>query len=456
MSETPVDFQRAAREPQVLSWQGKALPNTTEGEKGVLGSILVDPKASGECIDACEERFRGQGGSFFYDLRHSAVYQVIQDCYRKTHIVDVIAVVDGLRRTGQLEAVGGLSYVCALPDCVPSAANLGYYLDRLCECHALRKLIGTCCEYMGRAYEPVADVDRFIEEFEQDAMRLSAFRQNNAREATAADFIVRHHERLEAGWRAEGGLQTGLSGLDRLLGGMERGEVIVLGAAPSVGKTALACNILSEQLRKRIPCAFFSLEMRGELIVARLASEQSGVPLQRARREKLEGEDFDRYSTASRIVSCWPLRICDESTQTVSQVRSRLRRYKAEHRIEFAAVDYLQLVEPGVRANTRNDAITHISRQLKAAAMELEIPLLVLAQLSRDHRKANRLPSLYDLRESGAIEADADKVILLHPKDDDVLALVEKNRNEARGTCRLQFDAPIFRFHEQQPTDPGI
>jgi replicative DNA helicase len=257
---------------------------------------------------------------------------------------------------------------------------------------------------------------------------------------------------LEEGWRIGAtGLSTGFQELDEMLGGLSGGQLIVLGASPSVGKTALALNISCHQVRRKIPCAFFSLEMTGEEIAARMASEQSGIPL-RSAAKGLDQEDSGRYGTAMKQVNAWPFWICDESGITVSQIRSRARRFKAEHKVELLVVDYIGLVEPGIRTDTRNDAVAYVSRNFKAMAKELNVPVLILAQLSREHKKAQRRPTLHDLRESGAIEADADKIMMLYPQKSDgriVEVLVEKNRNGARGRIELEFDAPIFRF--QQP-----
>lgn len=456
-SGEPEDFKKAGRSPQRMEEVFRSRsrpPHSIEAEQGILGCVLLSPT---ESLAQSESYFKGRASEAFYDLRHQLIYGSMVALDAKLTVVDTIALVDHLRRRGQLDCVGGLSYIASLPDATPSAANLNHYLGIVSELYGLRKVIAICTEYVETANEFVPDVNEFMDGFERDVFALLQFRQNHKREGTAANFMRQHEERLEQGWNKQSGsLFTGFEELDRLLGGMERGEVIVIGAAPSVGKTALAANILSHQLRQRIPCAFFSLEMQGERIAARLASEESGVPLKRARREEFQhDEDFQKYSRAAKTISTWPLWIVDESAQTIAQIRARCRRFKSQHSIALAAVDYIQLVEAGVRANTRNDSITHISRNLKAMAMELQIAVVVLAQLSREHRKANRLPSLYDLRESGAIEADADKVILLHPADSGVKVLVEKNRNEARGNCKLGFDAPIFRFFTPQE-DPGL
>ncbi len=346
--------------------------------------------------------------------------------------------------------------MASLPDAVPSAANISYYLAIALEHYGLRKMIALCNEFSGRAYEFVGDVENFLEEFEREALGVTAFKNGGRRDGKLSQYLVEHQDRLERGWGGEVGLSTGLPELDDLLGGgMQSGEYFVVGAGPSVGKTTLAGNIVSHLARQGIPCGVFSFEMQGERIAARLASEQCGISARTARKG-MDSEDQDRYGTSMKELNAWPVWICEEGSLTIGQIRSRARRWKAEHKVQLIVIDYIQLVESGTNARTRNDAITHVSRNCKAMAKELNIVLIVLAQLSREHKKMNRRPTLFDLRECGAIEADADQVVLLHPNGQIVEALVEKNRNESKGRVDLQFNAPIFRFEQLKVEEASI
>lgn len=457
-SEVPVDFQRAARRPQRLVdelKQQRKPPHSIEAEQGVLGCILLCP---GECIDQCETIFKGE--EVFYDLRHSAIWKVMQDCWRRSRVLDVVAALEYLRRKDQLDAVGGVAYLASLPDAVPSAANLLYYVDIVMDHFVLRRMLGFCSEYFGRIYEGASyEIEKFFDEFERDAFAIASLRQSTKGEGKCAQYLVEHQERLEETWKAGGhGLLTGFPDLDdQIGGGLDSGDLFVIAAGPSEGKTTLAQNILAHQARQKIPTAFFSMEMPGERIVARMASEQSGIPLKRVRKG-LDQEDHDRYATAMKQIAGWPLWICDESGMTIGQIRSRSRRFKAEHKIELIGIDFLQLVEPGIRSENRNHAVGHIAKQAKAMAMELEIPVILLSQLSRDFKKQQRRPTLHDLRESGDVEAAADKIAFLHRdnKSSEIMQIyVDKNRNEDKGRLELVFNAPVFRF-EPLKEDAGI
>lgn len=448
-----IDFRKSVRRADDGN-DGKS-PHSVEAERGVLGSILLNP---GECLDQCDLVFRGQS-EVFHDLRHRAIYEAAKHSWDKSRVCDVIAVLEHLRRKNQLDAVGGVAYLASLPDASPSAANLMHYVDIVMEHYALRRMIETCTEYSGRALEiGGVDIESFMNEFERDVMAIGMLRQNARGEGKLGQFLVQHQSKLEEGWRGDGGgLLSGFSELDEQMGGLGSGELVVVAGGPSDGKTAIAGNILANQARQKIPVAFFSMEMPGEQIAARLASEQSGIPLKRARKG-LDQEDYDRYATAMKQVSAWPMWLCDESGMTIAQIRSRCRRFKSEHQIRMAVLDFLQLIEPGIRAETRNHAVGHIAKQAKAMAMELQIPVIVLSQLSRDYKKQNRRPTLHDLRESGDVEAAADKILFLYrPKADSNITeiIVGKNRNEAKGRVELQFNAPIFRFEPLQE-EPGI
>lgn len=454
-----MDFCNAKRKKQQLIGHlpEGAPPHSLEAERGVLGCISLCPI---ECIDLCQERFKGEHNQIFYDLRHGAIYSAMLEIWNKSRVLDSVALLDYLRRTNQLEAVGGVVYLFSLADDVPSAANLLYYLDIVLECYGLRRMVALCTEYIGRAYEFVPDIERFIDEFERDALMLSMFRQNAAGEGKLTQFLIEHQNRLEEGWKQGGrglGLSTGFPELDEQMGGMSPGNLIILAGGPSDGKTALAGNIVAYNARQKIGSSFFSMEMTGEEMAARFASEQSGVPLKRATRG-MDAEDQDRYATAMKAVNAWPTWIVQEPGITMGQIRSRARRHRNEHKIELVVLDFIQLIEAGIRTDSRNHAVGHIAKESKAMAKELGVPVLALSQLSRDHKKQNRRPGLHDLRESGDVEAAADKVLFLYrPKAESniVEVIVGKNRNEAKGRIELQFNAPIFRF-EPLSEEPGI
>jgi replicative DNA helicase len=436
-------------------------PHSIEAEQGVLGCVLLSPP---DCMGECIESFRA-GSEVFYDLRHRAIYELLVEMYERKAAIDIITVQQALKDRQQLEAVGGLAYLASLPDAVPSAANLAYYLEIVREKFVLRRMIGTCTEVVSRAYEHSGEVDELLDEVERDILRISGERVGT--EPTdiknlvhrAIHIIEDYHQRQGK----LGGLATGFVDLDKMTDGLHAGEMIVIAARPSMGKTSLAMNIVEHVVTQvRLPVAVFSLEMTAESLVMRMMSSLARVNSRNIRDGFLSERDFARLTTSAGQLAKAPLFIEDSSGLSILQLRAKARRMAQQHGIKLFVIDYLQLLHSTARrAENRQQEIADISSGVKALAKELKVPVMVLSQLNRELEKdKSRKPRLSDLRESGAIEQDADVVGLLYKPnsgDDDegtgpeadglpVNLLIAKQRNGPTGDVNLTFLKSYTRF----------
>lgn len=446
-------------------------PHSVEAERGVLGCVLLSPR---EGVGACFEQFT-RGEDFFYDPRHQVIFAHIVELCDQQAAVDLVTLGARLQDKGVLETVGGYAYLTALMDAVPSAANLGYYLAIVREKYLLRRLIGTCTRIVGEAYEEGANVGAFLDRAEAEVLAVNHER-NAATSKSINELVNKAMHRIEYFFNNRGqlsGLATGFPDLDRKTNGLQPGEMIVIAARPSMGKTSLAMNIAEHVATVlRQPVGVFSLEMTAEALVMRLLCSLARVNHHTIREGGLEEKDFQRISEATAQLAGAPLFIDDTAGLTILQLRARARRLKERHDIKLFVIDYLQLLQSAsVRRGDPNRAqeIAEISSGVKSLAKELDVPVIVLSQLNRDlERDKTRKPRLSDLRESGAIEQDADVVGLLYkanPKDPrepasgdededgaapgdavPVNLLIAKQRNGPTGDIHLTFMKPYTRF----------
>jgi len=437
-------------------------PHSTEAEQGVLGCILLSPN---DCLGECIGKFK-QGGEEFYDLRHQSIYQVLVEMYDQKEAVDLITLQQRLKDKQQLEQIGGLAYLSSLPDAVPSAANLSYYLEIVWEKFILRKMIQTCTEVVGRVYDHDGNVDGLLDEVERDILHISEARVE-ASANTIKELVNRAITTIEDFHQRQGkltGVGTGFADLDKMTNGMHAGEMIVIAARPSMGKTSLAMNIAEHvAIDLKLPVGVFSLEMTADSLVLRLLCSRSRVNLRSIREGFLAERDFPKLTGTAGKLSSAPLFIDDTSGLSILQLRAKARRMHQQYGVKLFVVDYLQLLHSTARrAENRQQEIADISNGIKALAKELKVPIIVLSQLNREmERDKNRKPRLSDLRESGAIEQDADVVGLLYkpsgPDDDDsggndeqdaipVNLLIAKQRNGPTGDVNLTFLKSFTRF----------
>ena len=433
-------------------------------ERGVLGCVMLSPN---DCMGQCIESLK-MGTEVFYDLRHQTIFSELAEMYDKKLAIDVITLQQRLKDKQLLEQVGGLAYLASLPDAVPSAANLSYYLDIVKEKYFLRKMIHTCTDVVGKVYDYEGEVDALMDEVERDILRISESRvqqhSNNIKE-----LVKRAINQIEDFHQRQGmltGVGTGFTDLDKMTSGLHPGEMIVIAARPSMGKTSLAMNIAEHvAIDQKLPVGVFSLEMTSESLVLRMLCSRSRVNLRNVRDGFLAERDFPKLTGAAGKLANAPLFIDDSSGLSILQLRAKARRMAQQYGIKLFVIDYLQLLHSTARrAENRQQEIADISNGVKSLAKELNVPVIVLSQLNRElEREKNRKPRMSDLRESGAIEQDADLVGLLYKPsagDDDestggggeeqdavpVNLLIAKQRNGPTGDVNLTFLKSFTRF----------
>ncbi|MBM3831751.1 MAG: replicative DNA helicase [Verrucomicrobia bacterium] len=436
-------------------------PHSNEAEQGVLGCVLLSPP---ECMGVCIEKFK-RGSEIFYDLRHQHIFDLLAEMYDQKEAIDLITIHQRLKDRNQLEVVGGLAYLSSLADCVPSAANLEYYVEIVREKYLLRKMIHTCTAVVGRVYEHEGEVDGLLDEVERDVLRISEERVEAA-SRTIKDLVHKAINTIEEFHQRQGmltGLATGFADFDKMTSGLHGGEMIVIAARPSVGKTSLAMNIAEHvAIEQKLPVGVFSLEMTAESLVLRMLCSRSRVNLRSIREGFLAERDFPKLTGSAGKLANAPLFIDDTSGLSILQLRAKARRMYQQYGIKLFVIDYLQLLNStSRRVENRQQEIADISNGIKALAKELNVPVIVLSQLNREIERDNRSkPRLSDLRESGSIEQDADLVCLLYKekdKTDDeevghesealpVNLLIAKQRNGPTGDVNLTFLKSYTRF----------
>jgi replicative DNA helicase len=439
-------------------------PSSIEAERGVLGCLLIDPV---ENIGHCLEKLK-KGSACFYDLRHQELYELLVEMYDAKQAIDLLTVQQRLRDRGKLEAMGGLDFLMSLPDATPSPLNLPYYVQIVREKHMLRRMVQTCASVVAKVYDPeqAGDVESLMDEVEKDILSISEDADDHAEKGIkelvhdAIAQIEKFHQ--QAGQTT--GVPTGFPDLDKMTTGMHGSEMIVIAARPSMGKTSLAMNIVEHvALEKGIPVGVFSLEMSSESLVLRMLCSRAKVNLRNVREGFLAERDFPKLTTAASKMAKAPLFIDDTGGLSILQLRAKARRMWQQHGIKLFVIDYLQLLKSTATrgADNRQQEIADISNGIKSLAKELNVPVIVLAQLNREleKREAGTAPKLSDLRESGAIEQDADLVGMLYrPKmeaDDadggdnagvPVNLLIAKQRNGPTGDVHLTFMKAYTRY----------
>ena len=462
------DLKRSPRRKPAPSNAGRVdrlPPHSPEAEQGVLGCVLLSPN---DCMGECVEKFKS-GDEVFYDLRHQTIFTVLAEMYDRREAIDVITLQQRLKNQQLLEEVGGIAYLATLPDTVPSAANLRYYLDIVQEKYLLRKMIHTCTDVVSRVYDYEGELDALMDEVERDILRISESRVQS-HTSTIKDLVKKAISTIEDFHQRQGlltGVGTGFSDLDKMTSGLHGGEMIVIAARPSMGKTSLAMNMAEHvAIEQRLPVGVFSLEMTSESLVLRMLCSRSRVNLRNVREGFLAERDFPKLTGAAGKMASAPLFIDDSSGLSILQLRAKARRMAQQFGIKLFVIDYLQLLHSTARrAENRQQEIADISNGIKSLAKELDVPIVVLSQLNREiEREKGRPPRLSDLRESGAIEQDADVVGLLYkPSSGDeeesataaeedavpVNLLIAKQRNGPTGDVELTFLKSYTRFESK-------
>jgi replicative DNA helicase len=442
---------------------GLTPPANLEAEQAVLGAILIMPGALDQVADILAPQD-------FYRSGHGDIYQAMLDLSERAEPVDLATVTFLLKERGQLEAVGGPVFLAALSEHVGIAANIAYYARVVHEKAVLRRLLDISYKISQGCLSPVEDVGEFLDRTESEIFKVAESKIRFGFQPLGT-LVEKEVETLESIWHREQGRITGIpSGfpdLDNLTAGFQPGDLIILAARPSMGKTALALNIaFNAAYEARVPVAFFSLEMSKEQLVRRLLSTVGEIDASHLRRAFLTNDEWRKLQEAASFLMECPVFIDDAPAAAVLEVRSKSRRLKAEGKLGLIIVDYLQLMRSIRNPNSREQEISEISRSLKALAKELNVPVIALSQLSRkvEDRKP-KIPELADLRESGAIEQDADVILFIYrdevynensPEKGQARILLKKQRNGPTGEFRLAFRGLYTRFDSFEPDETPI
>lgn len=440
-------------------------PHNIEAEQSVLGSLLIDPDA----IIKVASFLRAED---FYRESHQAVYRAITALHERRQPADFITVVDELARQERLDMVGGPEYLTSLINMVPTSVHVEHYGHIVERTHVMRRLIQAAGEIAALAYEEREEVDEVVDQAERVLFEVSQRRISNAL-VPISEVIKTYYDRVEflVEHRDETlGVPTGFADLDRLLGGLQPSDLIIIAGRPGSGKTSLALTMASNAaLKSNAVVAVFTLEMSGEQLVQRLISAQTGIDSQRLRLGRIEDTEWDQFTRASGTLSQAAIFIDDTPSPSPMEIRTKARRLAAEYDLDLIIIDYLQLMQGGERRHeNRVQEISYISRALKGLARELNVPVVAGSQLSRAvEGRQDKHPVLSDLRESGSIEQDADVVMFIYRDemyDDDseyaniAEILVAKHRNGPTGKVSLHFDSALTKFAdlEVRSVDEGF
>jgi replicative DNA helicase len=438
----------------------RPLPNNLEAERSILGAILLDNHA----LNAAIEKIRSED---FFLSQHRQIFERMIQLGEKQQAIDVVTLMEDLSRRGELEAAGGIAYLSQLADGLPRVTNVEHYARIVKEKAVLRSLIFSASAIQEQALAAGDDADVILDRAESVIFQLAEDRVKVGL-IGVKELVRDNYERLEkifSEGRRITGLTTGYPGLDNETAGLQPSELIILAARPSMGKTALALNISENvALRLREPVAVFSLEMSKESLLLRLLASEARVDAHKFRTGHMGRDDWGKVTGALTNLADAPLWIDDSASSTVMEIGAKARRLKRDRGLSLLVVDYLQLVVPTHtgRGSNRQEEVSSISRGLKGLAKELKVPVLVLSQLTRAPERDDRKPQLSDLRESGAIEQDADVVLFINrpnfyktdlPEEDRAKAelIIAKQRNGPTGSMNFVFLARHTRFEEAAP-----
>jgi replicative DNA helicase len=449
-----MEADRTASMPTTPTDPHRLPPQNLEAEQCVLGSILLQHGALVKILELVTP-------TDFYRNAHKIIFSAMVSLFEKNEPQDIITVTNILKNKNQLEQVGGPAYLANLTDIVPVAANIIFYAQIIRSKSILRRLILTCTEIASRCYEEQDEIDSLVDDAEQTIFEIS--RTKSSQDFQALSKIIpetfKRVERLAEKKELITGVPTGYDDLDRITAGLQPSDLIILAGRPSMGKTALAMNIVQNAaIFHKIPVAIFSLEMSKEQLGMRMLCSISRVDSQDLRTGFIKDLDWPKLARATGILSDAPIFIDDSPAISVLEMRAKSRRLKAEYDIGLVVVDYLQLMRGRSSAERREQEISEISRSLKAMAKELDLPVIALSQLNRSlESRPNKRPQLSDLRESGAIEQDADVICFLYrdeiynksednPKRGIAEVIIGKQRNGPTGTVELTFITKYTTF----------
>jgi replicative DNA helicase len=410
-------------------------PYAPEAEISVLGGMLIDGDAVPKAMEIVDD-------TMFYREANRRIFRGMARLFQRGQVIDAVTLIEELKKTDELDGVGGMAYVGELLDVVPTAANIEYHARIVRERALLRRLIEASSNIIRDAYESgERTVEQVLDEAEQ---RIFQVAQSHDREGFVwiKKILYPTFEKIEQLQAARGGITgvpTGFYGLDELTGGFQKGDLVIVAARPSMGKTALVTGVaLHAAIANQVPVAVFSLEMSKEQLVQRMLCSEALVDLGRLLRGRLSEDDYVRLAQAAGHLNTAPIWIDDSGSLTVLETRAKARRLKADQPdLGLIIIDYIQLMHAGGEAENRQQEVSAISRGLKALAKELGVPILALSQLSRaPEQRSDHRPQLSDLRESGSLEQDADLVMFLY-RPEYYLPPLEAQEKELQGKAEL-------------------
>ena len=433
-------------------------PHSEEAEQSVLGSMLIDRDAVNVAVENLSQED-------FYNLRHGEIFGAMVDLYHENRAVDLVTLKNQLEQKGKLEAAGDMKYLSQIAAAVPNSVHIKNYVQIVKDKALYRKFIQLGNQVMAEGYSTETPIDVLSEEVEQKVFRIL---QNKGHEdfSHIRDVLLETFDDIERIAKSEGeitGIPTGFVDLDYRTSGLQPSDLVLVGARPSMGKTAFALNVVQHAAVRKHKCsAIFSLEMSKKQLVNRMLSCEAGVESEKLRSGKLEDSDWEKLAMALAPLSEAPIYIDDTPGITLAEMRSKCRKLKLDKGLDLIMIDYLQLMSGGSgrMGDSRQQEISDISRGLKALAREMQAPVVALSQLSRTlEARADHRPMLSDLRESGAIEQDADVVMFLyrdeyyHPETEDkniAEIIIAKQRNGPTGTVKLAWLGQYTKFANLQ------
>ena len=432
----------------------RSLPSNVDAERSLLGSVFVNNENYYRIVEFLRPE------DFYLDA-HRVIFRTMVSLMENSRAIDLITLQDELLRGSSLESAGGIGYLSGLMDGIPHLLNIEHYIEIIRDRSLLRQMIGSASKMMADCFDQAETADAILDKAEQSLFSLSEHRTKagfvsvGAMHDEATQLLTRLYEDKEM----ITGVPTGFTNLDRDTSGFQPGDLVILAARPSMGKTALALNMAQHvAVKKGMPVGIFSLEMSRQQLLMRFLCAQSMVDAHKVRTGYIARDDFQQLIDALAVVTQAPLHIDDSSSLTIMEMRAKARRLKAEHGLKLLIVDYLQLMSSYGRVENRVQEISGISRGLKALAKELEVPVIALSQLSRapEQRQGDHRPQLSDLRESGSIEQDADVVLFIYreevykPDDEDLKGkaelIISKQRNGPIGSVKLAFLKQYTKF----------
>ena len=452
-----------------LDYTGRRAPWSNEAEQAVLGAMLLDQDAALKGAEFLDD-------TMFYKEAHRILFRAMVSLTERNDVIDPVTLREELVKRGDLDRVGGMEYLATLIDVVPTAANVEYHTRIVRDKAVLRRLVEAATEIIQDVYESRGESGEVLDEAEHRIFQVAQFRRSEdfSRLKELIWPTMERIEQLQGGHGAVTGVASGFVDLDRMTAGFQNGDLVIIAARPSMGKTSLVLNCVQHAaIEHQVGVGLFSLEMSKEALVQRLLCSEGLVDAQRLRRGALRDDDYPKLARAAGLLGTAPIWIDDSAALTPLAMRSKARRLKAEHDIGLVVVDYLQLMQGPTSVENRQQEISYISRALKALAKELDVPVLALSQLSRAPEQRTgegRRPQLSDLRESGAIEQDADLVCFIYrqemyegttDKDGNSIEglaelIVGKQRNGPTGIVPLYFKKEYTRFDNRSLRDVPV